>query len=80
MSSRRRGRGASHPAGGGAGHPGTGLGRIRATLYLTGVWSAALAITRRLARHRYQGGQLDDRLVEGGGGRSTPVKDLRYIR
>ncbi len=36
--------------------------------------------TRRLAHGGYQGGRLDDWLVEAGGSRSTPVQVLRYIR
>ncbi len=36
--------------------------------------------TRRLARRAYDGGRLDDWLVEAGGGPSAPVQTLRYIR
>jgi len=64
-----------------------GTGVWFAALAAQGCWGLVrrnrrlgLRKTRRLARRRYQGGRLDDWLVEAGGSRGTPAQVLRYIR
>ncbi len=64
-----------------------GTGVWFAALAAQGCWGLVrrnrrlgLRKTRRLARRAYDGGRLDDWLVEAGGGRSIPVQALRYIR